>query len=331
MIYKATEENIERAAIRLKADNLVAFPTETVYGLGANAISAEAVSKIYNVKGRPIFNPLIVHIACASDLNRVANIPAESKLEQQIKALLPFWPGPLSVVLPRNSQIPDIVTAGLNSVAVRIPAHAVALKLIKAAGVPLAAPSANPSNYVSPTTAQHVEKILGDRIDFVLDGGPAKVGLESTVLSLLNPIPEVLRPGAVTLEQLREILGEVRLHSRASSAIGANMRLLSPGQQDTHYSPRTKLIFRHELSSIKQYERVGLIAFSADGIGEHNYSLINVLSSDNNLSEIASKLFKALLEMDQAGLDLIVVDSCSEEGIGLSIMDRLKRAVGGNI
>ncbi|MER3421280.1 MAG: threonylcarbamoyl-AMP synthase, partial [Chloroflexota bacterium] len=202
-------EAIVRAARVIRAGGLVAFPTETVYGLGANAFDAEAVAGIYRAKRRPPEDPCIVHIAAVAELPRVA-----ARIPHQVEALAHFWPGPLSVILPRAEAIPPIVTAGRPTVAVRVPAHPVALALIREAGVPIAAPSANRFMHTSPTTAQHVWDDLAGAIDLILDGGPTPVGVESTVLDLTGEVPTVLRPGAVTVEQLRAVLGEVRVSER---------------------------------------------------------------------------------------------------------------------
>ncbi|HEX2208930.1 MAG TPA: L-threonylcarbamoyladenylate synthase, partial [Longimicrobium sp.] len=215
----------------LRAGGLVAFPTETVYGLGAHALDPAAVQRIYEAKGRPSYNPLIVHLA---DVDAARGL-ASSWPEQAERLAAAFWPGPLTLVVPKNDSIPDSVTAGLPSVALRVPAHPVAHALLRAAGIPVAAPSANRSTQVSPTTARHVERSLGARVDVIVDGGPCPVGIESTVLSLVGPVPTLLRPGTVSVEDLRPVIGDVALPSSATDATAARP---SPGMLDRHYAPR---------------------------------------------------------------------------------------------
>jgi len=210
MTSPSSQADINHAATLLARGELVAFPTETVYGLGADARNEEAISKIYSAKGRPSNNPLIVHVAAVEEMYRYADISSAwnpSVVKEWITKLTPLWPGPLSVILPRGKEIASNVCAGGPTVALRVPRHPMALELLKAFKGPVAAPSANPSMYVSPTTARHVKESLGDKVSFILDGGPCEVGLESTVLSLLSPIPRVLRPGAITLDTLRHTLG----------------------------------------------------------------------------------------------------------------------------
>lgn len=319
MILSATPENITLAAQALQRGELVAFPTETVYGLGADATNDSAVQKIFEVKNRPTLNPLIVHVASFSEIETVANIAGIDALEK----LKRFWPGPLSVVLPKAAQISSLACAGLDSVAVRIPDHPVALRLIQEAGTPLAAPSANRSSYVSPTTAQHVEDGLGSRIAMVLDGGSCKIGLESTIVSLIGERPLLLRPGAVTFEELKRVLPSIEV---SRSPLNPEQPL-SPGLLREHYAPATPIALKEKTDPANYPKRVGLIAFkSSDSRREYDYSAVTVLSREGDLSEIAAKLFAAIREQDALGLDLIVVDSCSEAGLGRAIMDRLLRA-----
>ncbi len=325
MILAATEENISKAAAVIRAGGLVAFPTETVYGLGANALSDSAVRSIYAVKERPRTNPLIVHISEFSALSTVALVDNPTT-KQQLDALKQFWPGPLSVVLPKQPGISAIASAGLDTVAVRVPAHPCSLAIIRASGVPIAAPSANAFAAISPTTAQHVADSLGDKIDLIIDGGPCRVGLESTVLSLVDSPPRLLRPGAVTKEQLSQVLGEVssgHVHGEAETS------QLSPGLLKRHYAPRTPLRFRANFDESNLPERTGLISFGEPDNRTAFYRVL-VLPEDD-LSEAARNLFQALHELDHANLDLILVDRCEESGIGAAIMDRLNRAVDNDV
>ncbi len=231
--YGISNAQIIHAAELIRAGRLVAFPTETVYGLGANAIDPAAVERIYEAKGRPHSSPIICHISDLDMLNQlVAAWPeAAQKLAEK------FWPGPLTLVLPKASAVPDLVTAGLPTVGIRMPAHPIAIELLKAAGVPIAAPSANRFTEVSPTTADHVRRSLGDRVDYILDGGPCTVGIESTVLSLVEPIPTVLRPGGISRQQIEEILGPTS-YARQPEAGEAHT---SPGLHRRHYRPKTRL------------------------------------------------------------------------------------------
>ena len=320
MIYPATDLNISKAAELIRLGSLVSFPTETVYGLGADALNQAAVEKIFELKGRPQSNPLIVHISDISQIELVAK--TNDKIKKQIEILKCFWPGPLSLVLPKSENIPDNVSAGLQTVAVRIPRNPVAIKLIEKSNTPLAAPSANPSNYVSPTSAGHVEESFGFKAPLILDGGSTEIGIESTVLSLVDDIPRLLRPGAVTLEELQEKIGEVKVNYKSNSEI------ISPGMLPTHYAPRTRVEFISEVDLSSLPARVGLILFSNSVNVPKSPSIISIrrLSGDSNSKEIASKLFSALREMDSKGLNLILVDTCSKVGLGRAIMDRLERA-----
>lgn len=323
-----TDSDIQRAAALLQEGRLVAFPTETVYGLGADARNDAAVKRIYEAKGRPSNNPLIVHVHSLSqvfeycDLSRSWN-PAVVK--ERITKLATLWPGPLSIIVPRATNICATVAAGGDSVALRIPNHPVALRLLKAFNGPVAAPSANPSMYVSPTTAQHVRDGLGERVDCVLDGGPCAIGLESTVLSLLEETPKVLRPGAITLETLRETLGCV-VEGPSQRKERSQTELLSPGLLAKHYAPMTKVMLRTAIPVGFVFPpRVGALVFSS-WKPPFPTTQMAVLSASGNLEEVATQLFGALREFDAAGLDLIVVDVCEPIGLGEAIMDRLVRA-----
>ncbi len=291
----------------------MAFPTETVYGLGADAFNARAVARVFEVKARPSFDPLIVHLAEPGEIGRVAVPDARAET-----LAARFWPGPLSLVLPRRPVVPDLVTAGLETVAVRVPDHAAARALLRAAETPVAAPSANPFGYVSPTTVEHVIDQLGDRVDLVLDGGPCRVGLESTIVSLLADTPVLLRPGGVSREDLEEVLGQ-----RIASPTRAD-RPLAPGQLQRHYATRTPLRILPREAGRAPEGRVGLLALR-DNPRAAGFAAVEVLSPDGQLGIAASNLFAALRRLDALSLDLLVAEPCREEGVGRAIMDRLRR------
>ena len=320
MIYPATHEHIAQAARLIRSGGIVGFPTETVYGLGADAFNADAVQRIFEIKGRPRYNPLIVHLHSVDQLASVAALEAHPRVRQRLQQLSCFWPGPLSVVLPKRPEIPDAVTAGLSTVAVRIPSHPVAQALLQACGCPIAAPSANLFTEVSPTRAEHVEESLGGRLEVILDGGPCAVGLESTVLSLLEEPAELLRPGAVTLEALEEAIGPV---VRATSGHEAPR---APGMLKRHYAPKTPIVLRQDCPD-RAPGRIGLISFKSGPSEERGFAVVRRLSEKGELQEVGAALFNAIRELDRQQLDLIVVDTCEERGLGLAIMDRLRRAV----
>ena len=330
MIRKATASAIRDAAHILQSGDLVAFPTETVYGLGADATQASAVQRIYDVKGRPAENPLIVHVASIEEALQLVDL-SDQTVRGRFEKLRDFWPGPLTVVLPRGSNIPEIVTAGLATLAVRIPGDAIALELLRATKRPIAAPSANRSGFVSPTTAEHVQESLGDEVRLILDGGPCDVGIESTIVSLVGQSPKLLRPGVITAEQLSQRLGSLEVPTSAGGRNGSSQHkhtILAPGMMAKHYAPRTRLVFRGVVDPQSYPPRVGLISFSraTDHADQSEYASVVSVSATGKLEEVAAGLFRALREMDKHGLDLIVVDTCPDEGIGRAIMDRLRRA-----
>ncbi len=303
------------------------IPTETVYGLAANAFDPDAVSKIFFTKGRPANNPLIVHIASIDRLSQVAATPLPSSIERQIDSVSDLWPGPLTVVLPRSAKIPDIVTAGQSTVAIRVPSHPVALKLLARCDFPIAAPSANRSNYVSPTRAAHCEHAFEGGIEMIIDGGECEIGVESTIVSLEENGPRLLRPGGVTAEQLARRFS-MSLDQFTRSCDEKHALLEAPGMMPAHYSPRTPIqIYSESSSHLYPPSRIGRILFrpvrTADSI---RYAKVETLSSDGNLSDVAKNLFAAIRRMDDAGLDLILIDECEREGVGRAIMDRLDRA-----
>ncbi|RIH86054.1 L-threonylcarbamoyladenylate synthase [Calidithermus roseus] len=313
MVVPPTPENLEKAARILRSGGLVAFPTETVYGLGANALDAEAAARIFEVKQRPTFDPLIVHVASREMLQQVA-----AEVSPQAEALIErFWPGPLTLVLPKAPAVPGIVTAGLPTVAARMPDHPVALELLRCAGVPVAAPSANPFGYLSPTRAEHVARMLGDRVELILDGGLTTHGVESTIV-LLGEKPTVLRYGAIPLEELEPVTGPLAL------SVGESLKPLVPGQLPQHYAPRTPIrIARPEEVPTRGRKKLGYLAFKDVPRG---FGVVKVLSPTGDLREAAAHLFEALHQLDMLGLEAIYAEPVPEEGLGRAIMDRLKRA-----
>jgi L-threonylcarbamoyladenylate synthase len=334
---------IKQAATLIRQGGLVAFPTETVYGLGANGLNSEAVEKIFKAKGRPADNPLILHVANFKDVWCLAR-QVDKRAE---KLMSTFWPGPLTLVLPKEKIIPAVVTAGLDTVAIRMPRHPVALALIKESGVPLAAPSANRSGYPSPTTGQHVYTDLGGRIDAVLESGPTGVGLESTVLDLSGVVPVILRPGGVTYEELTAILGTVRMDPGLSDS---QQKPKSPGMKYTHYSPRAKVILIQGASvkvapKIKelvnyyssQGKNIGLLltAETWAALGEVTEELPVLyqqnLGSGSHFADIARIIYGELRNCDLAGVDVIFTETYRQEGLGVALMNRLLKSAGGRV
>ena len=316
MIVAATAEHIAEAAARLRAGDVVAFPTETVYGLGADATNAIAVAHIFRIKNRPSFDPLIVHLADATALPTVAAACPDAAR----RLVARFWPGPLTIVLPKADRIPDIVTAGLSSVAVRVPAHEVARQLIAAADRPIAAPSANPFGYVSPTTAAHVAAQLGDAVPTILDGGECRVGVESTIVSFLGHTPTLLRPGAVTLEMLEAELGSVH--------VGVDTPLpTAPGQLPRHYAPRTPVIIVDDPSAVAAPDRATAALLSAVPVSDTGgFATVRILAPNGDLETAAARLFATLRALDTSGVARVYAVRVSEFGLGRAIMDRLRRA-----
>lgn len=310
-------EAIARAATILQAGGLVAFPTETVYGLGANALDAGAVGKIYAVKGRPATNPVIVHVAEMAEAKGLVS----SWPDHADKLANRFWPGPLTLVLPRSACIPDLVTAGGTTVALRVPAHPVARALLRACARPLAAPSANRSTELSPTLPEHVLRGLADRIDLLLDAGPTTGGLESTVLDVTTSPPRLLRPGLVTIAELEAIVGPI---DRSVPSADGPMR--SPGQMHRHYSPRTPLEVtarsRDRVDKLCEHGvRVGWVTHVEDG---ETLAVRMVLPA--NAAGYSAQLYAALHRLDLAGLDRIVVEMPPAGDEWLAVQDRLRRA-----
>ncbi len=314
--------DIELAKELLEKGNVVAIPTETVYGLAGNALNEDAVLSIFEVKKRPAFDPLIIHVASLEQLSAyVEPIPEPARRLAEA-----FWPGPLTILLPKKKIIPDLVTSGLPTVAVRIPDHPLTLSLLKALDFPLAAPSANPFGYISPTTAQHVADQLGDQIPYILDGGACGIGLESTIVGFEEDGPVIYRLGGMSVEQIENVVGKATVRSHSSSNPKA------PGMLSSHYAPRKPLVLlpTHyasdgSLLSLEGLRDVGALAFKQPlpGIPAANQ---RVLSPSGNLAEAAKNLFAYLRELDQLNIEMIYAEVLPDDGPGRAINDRLSRA-----
>ncbi len=311
---KATAANIREAAQAIRAGDIVAFPTETVYGLGADVFNPVACAKIFEAKQRPQFDPLIVHVESPQQAELLfSEVPPQAKL-----LMGKFWPGPLTLVLPKTPKVPPIVTAGLDTVAVRMPSHRVAVALIKASGTPIAAPSANPFGYLSPTTAEHVKEQLGDRVPIILDGGPCTIGVESTILKVGDP-PVLLRPGGLPLEDIEREIGKVTIANPVGSAPEA------PGQLKSHYSPRAPLLMIQDKFDPPKNKKIGYLAFQKSP-SNLKVAMIEVLSTTGDLREAAANLFFCLHKLDDAHVDVIFAEPVPEVGLGRAIMNRLQKA-----
>ena len=339
------EAKIERAAALIRAGEVVVFPTETVYGLGADALQARALEGIFAAKGRPFSDPLIVHIADEDALKDLTT----ARPEEVRQLTREFWPGPLTLILPRSPLVPKLVTAGLETVAVRMPSHAVALALIRAAGSPVAAPSANRFMHTSPTMAQHALADLDGRVPLILDGGPCEVGIESTVLDLCSAVPTILRPGGVSLEALRAVLPEIQLSTR-QNVVRENAQTeaaaqKAPGQLLTHYAPAIPLVlFAGPVEAMRaamqneirrrraEGEYVGVLVADEDvETFRDSGALVYTLGSADAPERVAAALFAAMRILEAAGVQVILCRSFNEYGLGLAIRDRLLRAAGGKV
>lgn len=336
---KPNKGALEKAAFFLKKGETIGFPTETVYGLGANGLDPKAVKKIYEAKGRPSDNPLILHVSSEDMLkNLVSDIPEDAK-----KVMDKFWPGPITLVLPKSKVVPSIITAGLDTVAIRMPSHPLALKLIEKTGLPIAAPSANTSGKPSPTTAGHVWHDLKGKIKGLIDGGSTGIGVESTVLDLSGKVPTILRPGGITHEDLESIIGRVEYDPALKNS---NEIPRAPGMKYTHYSPDAKVVLVKEstqniaekLKNISEKDlskdlKVGLMLSeeSYESIKDNLNTEIKIenLGSREDLKEATAKIYSALRKLDEQKVDIIYVEMFEEKGIGVALMNRLFKAAGG--
>lgn len=329
--------DIEVAAEILKSGGLVAFPTETVYGLGGDALMPEASKKIYAAKGRPSDNPLIVHIAEVDSVNDLAEeVPEKAKLLMEA-----FWPGPLTIILNKKESVPKETTGGLNTVAIRMPSHPAAMELIKKSGVYIAAPSANTSGRPSPTTAEHVVDDLSGRIEAIIDGGPVGIGIESTIVDLTGEIPTILRPGYITKRMLEEIVGEVEI-DKAIIEPDPNLRPKAPGMKYTHYAPAGILTIVEDAESpdkvtenvIKEINRLAAekekvaVLTTADNANLYTAENKVLLGEEGNGKTVATRLYSALRECDKLGVEYIYSESFDRDELGGAIMNRLLKAAG---
>jgi L-threonylcarbamoyladenylate synthase len=345
ILLKVDPENpdpakIQTAAQIIQKGGLVAFPTETVYGLGADALNPDAVLALFEAKKRPLDNPPIVHVANASEVYNLAK-QVSKKAELLMEE---FWPGPLTLIFKRSSIVPDVTVAGLDTVAIRMPKHKVALALIKQSNRPIAAPSANLAGKPSPTTAKHVYEDLNGRIDAILDSGPTNIGVESTVLDLSVDPPMVLRPGGTTFEALKQVLGEVKLHPFVEAEQELPLeKTRSPGMKHKHYAPKAEVILVEGAvpvvtSKIKELAesyrlkgaKVGILA-TDETQAAYKADVVKSLGSRFNLAVVAQNLFRLLREIDAENVDIIIAEGVPSEGIGLAVMNRLRKASGYHI
>lgn len=312
---KAGRKTIQKAAAAIKRGGVVAFPTETVYGLGADGLDPEACARIFEIKGRPRFDPLILHESSPARARRLfSRIPRAA-----VKLMDKFWPGPLTLVLPKARSVPAIVTAGLKTVAVRVPANAHALALIKAAGRPIAAPSANSFGRLSPTTAAHVKRQLGDGPDIILDGGKTHIGVESTIITFRGGRPVLLRPGGLPLEEIEKVAGKAVPPGRPGEKTPP-----APGCLKKHYAPQARLKLIAPGAPVRPSRAAAYLAFSRKPAGD--WAAVKVLSRSGDLREAAAALFGALHRLERSGAGLIYAEKVPPHGLGRAIMDRLRRA-----
>lgn len=329
---------IKNACQFIKAGQLVAFPTETVYGLGADGLNEEAIKKIYRAKGRPSDNPIILHVNSKEMLEELV-----TEVTEEANILIDnFWPGPLTIVLKKSQKVPDIITGGLDSVAVRMPSHPIALEIIKQANTPIAAPSANTSGRPSPTRADHVVEDMDGKISFILDGGETGIGLESTVIDLTQTSPMILRPGGISIEQIRKVLPNVEMDPALSEKNREILIPKSPGQKYRHYAPKAEMVLyigkrENRIKAIiaradkeKTLEKnIGILTFEENKDQFKGYTTI-VMGLEKNKDTIAYGLFDAIRKLDELNVDIILCEGIDEDNIGMAIMDRLGKASGGN-
>jgi len=332
-ILPVSSESLKEGAEILKNGGLVAFPTETVYGLGADVFNAQALAKVFEVKGRPHFDPLIIHIAAIETLDKTANLSILNKETREKLFVLAenLWPGPLSIILPKSEKIPGIATAGLQTAAIRFPDNEAALKLISLSTGAVAAPSANPFGGLSPTRAEHVKNGLGEKIEMILDGGPSRIGLESTVFDITGDVFKILRPGGTPKEVIERLIGPI---IDGSSITDTSSALVSPGQLKSHYAPRTPLyVLNREEIINKPYEQNSTFLFFDDSAKDEWFNaqnppqtaIVKVLSKNGNILQAASRLFEILHEFDNSQASNIYAQLAPNEGLGEAINDRLKR------
>ena len=331
---------VREASALIRMGGIVAFPTETVYGLGADALNRVAVLSLFEAKKRPLDNPPIVHVESPRDIyDLTAFVPSQAE-----KLMEKFWPGPLTLIFKNSTKVPDVTVAGLDTIAIRMPRNEIALSLIRESGCPIAAPSANLAGKPSPTTAKHVFDDLNGRIDAILDGGPTKIGVESTVLDMTVNPPMILRPGGTPVEALRRVLGEVRLHSFVTTEMELSLsETRSPGMKHRHYAPKARMILvegplesvidriNELLSSYTlKGNKVGVLA-TDETVARYEAEMVESLGSRFNTETIARNLFASLRKFDDASIDVIIAESVPAEGLGLAVMNRLRKASGYSI
>ena len=336
-VKPVSPESIEEAAQLIRDGELVGMPTETVYGLGANALDETAVRKIFAAKGRPADNPLIVHVSCLDEITPLVKcIPESAK-----RLMEAFWPGPMTLILPKSDAIPSVVSAGLDTVGIRLPSSEAARALIRAAGRPIAAPSANRSGRPSPTTAQHVFEDMDGRIPLILDGGASEVGVESSVIDATGEVPVILRPGGITPEMVAKVLGDVRVDEHVMSPLQEGDVVRSPGMKYKHYAPRAKTVIfdgtaerviaaicaRYD-AAVAAGERPAILGFDEHDFGGRTRIS---LGSVKRPQDAAARLFSALRELDERGETVALCEAVEATGIGLAVMNRMGRAAGFDI
>lgn len=331
---KNTTENynkIEDAAKVIKQGGLVLFPTETVYGLGANGLNESSVKKIFVAKGRKQDNPLILHI---SNLNML-NLIATNITDTEKKLMKSFWPGPFTIILNKTNAVPSVVTGGLDTVAIRMPSGIIAQQLIEYSGLPIAAPSANISGKPSGTNLKDIIEELKDKVDFIIDGGNCEVGLESTVVRVINDIPHILRPGKITPEQIKQVIGNVVIDNHVLSQLDSSDKVLSPGMKYRHYAPNSKCILVYSKENNRLIDRINSLAINYQNpliicCNENSlyYSTVQTLTygSKNKLEEISKNIFSILRKVDKYKPDIVFIEGVESAGLGLAIMNRLIRA-----
>ena len=330
------QEKLKEAAKRIKEGGLVAFPTETVYGLGANALDETAAKRIYEAKGRPSDNPLIAHVSSFDEiLPLVSRIPEIGR-----KLAQAFWPGPMTLVFPKSEKVPYGTTGGLDTVAIRMPSDPVASELIRLSGVPIAAPSANTSGRPSPTLAEHVYQDMNGKIEMIVDGGPVGIGVESTIVDVTEEIPVLLRPGAITMEMLEQTVGTVKIDLAILGPVSENVRPKAPGMKYRHYAPKADLtliegkpqdvaaaINRLTEEKLKEGYRVGIIC-TEETKQNYPHGLIRSVGIRKQEETVAHNLYAVLREFDELGAEYIFSESFSEDHLGQAIMNRLNKAAG---
>ena len=327
-VLKASEESIKKAAEIIKSGGVVGVPTETVYGLGANALDEDAVGRIFEAKGRPKDNPMIVHVSCMEEIE-----PLVKKIPEKAKLLAgKFWPGPLTIIMEKSDKVPSVTSGNLDTVAVRMPSHEVMRKIIKESGCPIAAPSANLSGSPSPTNAKYVFDDMDGKISLIIDGGESNVGLESTVITLVGEKPRLLRPGGVTPEQLEEVLGEIEIDKAVRAKLEENQTAASPGMKYKHYAPKTKVVIVKADSEkyveyiSEQKEKIAALCFE-DEAEKISVPCVTYGHSNDSSSQ-AKRLFDALRELDEINAEIAFAHCPSDEGVGLAVYNRLLRSAG---